>query len=76
MQVSDMAFGIKRIADLKASHDDLLAACQAALAHVQELREAWQTGALHECDGGGGTRSNRNVDVEKAIRAALAKAGA
>lgn len=39
-----------------------------ALDHVTELREAWRTGALHERDDGGGTRSNRNVDVERKLR--------
>lgn len=51
----------------------ILLAAKAALEHVRELREAWRTGALHECDGGGGTRSNRNVEVEVALRNALAE---
>lgn len=54
----------------------LLAASEAALAHVRELREAWRTGAIDERDGGGGTRSNRNVDVEVALRDAVEKAHA
>ena len=55
-------------------HDDLLAACEAALSHVQELREAWQTGAISERDGRGGTRSNRNADIDTKLRKAIAKA--
>lgn len=49
----------------------LLAACRQALVHVEELREAWRTGAISEHDGRGGTRSNRNVEVEVALRGAL-----
>lgn len=48
---------------------ELVDAAFDALAHVEELREAWRTGAIHERDGG--TRSNRNVDVEVSLRAAL-----
>ena len=40
--------------------------------HVSELREAWRSGALNECDGLGGTRSSRNVDVGVAVYSALA----
>jgi len=43
-----------------------------ALEHVQELREAWERGAISEHDGLGGTRSNRNVTVETILRAVLA----
>lgn len=46
-------------------------ACKKALYHVRELREAWMTGALSEHDGKGGLRSNRNVDVESQLSAAL-----
>ena len=53
---------------------ELVTACKVALAHVEELREAWRTGALSERDGHGGTRSNRNVEVEGQLRAAIAKA--
>lgn len=51
---------------------DLITAAKLALEHTQELREAWRTGALSERDGMGGSRSNRNVDVEHALRTALA----
>ena len=46
-------------------------ACRKALEHVVELREAWRVGAITESDGQGGTRSNRNVEVEGLLRAAL-----
>ena len=36
--------------------------------HVAELREAWQRGVLTECDGQGGTRSNRNAERETELR--------
>lgn len=61
-------------ARLIAAAPELLEACEAALNHVRELREAWRTGALSERDGRGGSRSNRNVDVENALRNALSKA--
>ena len=54
--------------------EELLAALKAAHSHLQELREAWERGAISERDGKGGTRSNRNVDCEVQARAALAKA--
>ena len=38
------------------------------LAHLTELRQAWETGAIRECDGKGGTRSNRNVECEFILR--------
>jgi len=44
-----------------------------ALEHVCELRSAWKRGCLSETDGKGGTRSNRNVEVEVKLRAALAR---
>lgn len=50
---------------------DLVDAANDALQHVEELREAWRTGALDERDGQGGTRSNRNVDVEVKLRRTL-----
>jgi hypothetical protein len=59
----------------EAANAKLLAVKQAAelaLEHVTELRDAWMSGAIRECDGKGGTRSNRNVDVETNLRAAIA----
>ena len=41
------------------------------LEHLQELRDAWERGALSSRDGKNGLRSNRNADVEVALRAAL-----
>lgn len=51
----------------------LLSACRTALDHITELRDAWMRGVISEKDGKGGTRSNRNVDVETFLRAAIAK---
>lgn len=50
---------------------ELTIAARYALIHVQELREAWRTGAISEHDGKGGSRSNRNVDVEVKLTKAL-----
>lgn len=44
---------------------------EAALEHLEDLEEAWLRGALHENDGLGGIRSNRNVECARAARAAL-----
>jgi len=53
------------------SHDAMVAAMQAMIDHCEELREAWQRGALSEHDALGGTRSNRNVDVLVQAREAM-----
>lgn len=50
----------------------LVEAARAAKAHIQELRDAWQRGAIDELDTLGGTRSNRNVAVDTALWKALA----
>lgn len=42
-----------------------------AQSHLEELRDAWERGVIHEHDSKGGTRSNRNADVLSEIRAAL-----
>lgn len=52
-------------------HELIRQAAQAALEHVTELRDAWMRGALSEHDGLGGTRSNRNADVERRLYQAL-----
>ncbi len=57
--------------DLESQVKLLREAALTALVHVEELREAWMTGALHERDNLGGIRSNRNVDVEHDLRTAL-----
>lgn len=54
--------------------DELLKTAKAAWEHVNELREAWRSGVLSEQAWCGGTRSNRNVDVEVALRNVIAKA--
>ena len=55
----------------RAKWDALLAAATAALEHLNELREAWRSGALDEHDGRGGERSNRNVRVCVDLRQAV-----
>jgi len=50
----------------------LVEALEAAQSHLEELRDAWMRGAIRETDNLGGTRSNRNADVEVACRDALA----
>lgn len=46
----------------------MIEALKNAHAHVAELREAWERGSIREIDNLGGTRSNRNVDVEVELR--------
>ena len=58
-------------AALAAAYLSQREALRTALAHVAELHSAWARGAIRECDGQGGTRSNRNVSVEMALRKAL-----
>ena len=61
-------------AAIDACHaEEMATVLRSAHAHVQELRDAWERGAIREYDGLGGTRSNRNVDVEVALRFLLAK---
>lgn len=54
---------------------DLVDAAHDALDHLDELRDAWERGAIHETDGKGGTRSNRNVEVQTKLRLSLAANG-
>ena len=51
----------------------LTEAANFALEHVEELEEAWRRGTIQELDHWrlGGERSNRNVEVRVALRAAL-----
>lgn len=56
------------LSELQGRSEALLDACRLALSHVEELRGAWRTGAITEHDG---TRSNRNVAVEVALRGAV-----
>lgn len=58
-----------------ASIKVLVEALKAAQEHCEELRDAWERGALDEHDGQGGTRANRNVSVLLASRDALATHG-
>ena len=57
--------------EAQAANAALRTALEPAQSHCEELREAWERGALDEHDGQGGTRSNRNVKVLLALRAAL-----
>lgn len=61
----------KTVEALAAKTTLLQSAARTALAHVRELRDAWQRGCISETDNLGGTRSNRNVEVETALRQAL-----
>ncbi len=57
--------------NLKAAYLELRELAKAAHTHVAELRDAWQRGVISEHDMKGGIRSNRNVDIEVALRSAL-----
>lgn len=63
---SDRELKLSWLADIA----ELEAIVAKALDHVLELEEAWRSGAVSDCDGQGGTRSNRNSE----LRAGLAKA--
>lgn len=53
------------------TYDELVAALQVCHAHLAELRQAWGRGAIDENDGKGGTRSNRNAELEVKVRTIL-----
>lgn len=61
----------KEVAALCAAWRALAQACQDAIEHTEEFEDAWRRGAIEECDGKGGTRSNRNADVNRKLRKAL-----
>ena len=63
--------------DMFAAFDVLLAACKKSLDHIQELKDAWSRGAIHEIDCKVDTRSSHNVDIRVILQAAirLAKGG-
>ena len=71
MTRASLAEGANIIDVAMAQRYALLAAAEAALAHTAELRDAWMRGCLSDNDGQGGTRSNRNVDVNVQLRAAI-----
>ncbi len=52
---------------------EALEALKQTYIHCEELRDAWERGALDEHDGKGGTRSNRNYTVVLAVRASITK---
>ena len=68
---TDIPLLLGEIAALKAENAELRTAAGYALEHVSELEDAWMRGCITEHDGKGGMRSNRNVDVRIALRAAL-----
>lgn len=59
---------------LIAAAPEMKDALKVALEHITELRDAWARGVIREADNLGGTRSNRNVEVESLLVAAIAKA--
>lgn len=60
-------------AELAHEKAQLVAVLEQALAHVEELEDAWMRGNISEHDGLGGTRSNRNHDVRVALTKVLRK---
>lgn len=54
--------------------DALLEACKLAYNHIEELREAWRRGAIHEADFLGGLRINRNAEACTRLSRAIAAA--
>ena len=75
--LDQIARGLRQTHQGHAKHlaRELLAARKAlrsCAAHIEELRDAWQRGAISEHDGMGGTRSNRNTDTLLQARAVLA----
>ena len=72
----DVSLHLKAAESLFASEAEwenarLRAALELCKAHLQELEEAWRKGVISECDGQGGTRSNRNVEACRAVERAL-----
>ena len=53
--------------------DGLAEAAQIAWTHLDDLREAWRTGAVATNDGNGLNRANHNVEVEVGLRNALSR---
>jgi hypothetical protein len=49
----------------------LLDGIRSAERHTDELEEAWRAGNITEHDGKGGTRSNRNVALNRHLRSLL-----
>lgn len=68
-------FEIKRLraenARYREAQDRLLLASRNAWEWLDELRTAWMEGVFSEHDGKGGYRSNKNVDIEVALREAI-----
>lgn len=56
---------------LRRVEDEVRVPMEMAVAHIEELEEAWRNGALCSCDGHDGERANRNLDVRVALRRGL-----
>ena len=54
--------------------EPIIAAAAKAHAHIEELRVAWERGVIseHDTKSKGGERSNRNAELERELRDALA----
>ena len=64
-------FVARQVTDAEARINALEVVLRDAHAHIEELRGAWERGAISEHDGKGGLRSNRNADVERQLRTAI-----
>ena len=53
--------------DSQAETKSLRDAAKAAMHHLAELVDAWQRGAIKELDNKGGTRSNKNLEIFRAL---------
>ncbi len=63
----------ERAEKAEASNKRLVSAAEKARRNAEAVREGWRTGAITSCDGKSGMWSSENVDVEVALREALAK---
>lgn len=70
-QAADMLALCAYALHLESRVERLEKALQLAKEHTAELREAWQRGCISEHDGLGGTRSNRNWDIDVKLGQAL-----
>jgi hypothetical protein len=41
--------------------------------HIDDLADAWMRGGLYDRDGSGGTRSNRNADVQRLLEKVITR---
>ena len=61
-------------AQLIAAAPDLLEACKAALVHIEELEDAWRSGALSAHNGRDRARASRNAELRVLLDKAVAQA--